>query len=372
MTSNFYKIGFVIASIVLVAGCKEDKQAKLIELKKEQQILNETILNLEKELAANSDIKDNSILVAARALQPSAFTHYIEVQGKLDGEENIDIYTKAQGGVVQQVMVSLGQSVKKGQVIATLDDATLRKQLEQTRTQYELAKDMYERQQRLWEQKIGSEVQYLQAKAQKEAIENGLAALEEQVDNMKIKSPINGTVESLPLKVGMAVAPGYPVATVVNFTTSKVVANIAESYGSSIKTGDSVTVSFPDIQKSVKSTISTASNLIDARNRTFQVEIRLKEKEADFKANMIAVLKIIDYTNPQALAIPINLIQTDSKGNYVFVVASENNQQIARKKYIDQGRSYNGIVEVTNGLTIGDKLITAGHLGLTEGTIITL
>jgi membrane fusion protein (multidrug efflux system) len=372
MTSNFTKISLVILSIALIAGCKEDKQAKLVELKKEQQVINESIITLEKELAATTDQKESGVLVTTKAIQPAAFTHYIEVQGKLDGEDNIDIHIKAQGGVVQQVLVKLGDPVKKGQVIAILDDTAYRMQLEQMQSQYNLANEMYERQARLWEQKIGSEVQYLQAKTQKEAAESGLAAIKDQVDNMKIKSPISGNIESLPLKVGMAVSPAYPVATVVNFASTKVVANIAESYGSNIKTGDSVTISFPDIRKEVKSTISTASNLIDARNRSFSVEIRLTEKQPDFKANMIAVLRIVDYTNPQALAVPINLIQTDSKGNYVFVANAENGKQVARKKYIEQGRSYNGIVEITGGLTAGDKVITVGHLGLNEGAVITL
>jgi RND family efflux transporter MFP subunit len=353
-------------------ACTKDKQAQLIQLKKEQQIINESIANLEKELAATTVQVETGTMVAIQPIQPTKFMHYIEVQGKLDGEENIDIFTKAQGGVVQKVLVNLGDVVKKGQIIATLDDAALRKQLDQTRSQYTLAKEMFERQERLWSQKIGSEVQYLQAKTQKEAIESGLAAMEEQVENMKIKSPINGTVEQLPLKVGMAVSPAFPVATVINFTTTKVVANIAESYGSSIKKGDSVTISFPDINREIKSTITTASNLIDARNRSFAVEISIKEKQPDFKANMIAVLKIVDYTNPEALAIPVNLIQTDGKGNYVLVAVDEQGKKVARKAYVEQGLSYNGIVEITSGLTAGDNVITVGHLGLNDGSVITL
>jgi RND family efflux transporter MFP subunit len=373
MTKHFLKIGILLTIVVGLAGCNQDKQAMLVKLKKEQQELNESIAKLEKEIAAENPMDvDAGINVVVKPVQTTPFVHYVEVQGRLDGEENVDVFTKAQGGVVQQVMVKLGDAVRKGQVIATLDDAAYRKNLEATKAQYDLAKELYERQAKLWEQKIGSEVQYLQAKTQKEALESSLAALEEQVDNMKIKSPINGTVESMPLKVGMAVAAGYPVATVVNFSSIKVVANVAESYGSSIKTGDSVTVSFPDINREIKSTISTSSKLIDARNRSFAVEIRLKNQEPDYKANMISVLKIIDYKNDAAVAIPINLIQTDAKGNYVYVAASENGKNIARKKYIGQGRSYNGIVEITNGLTAGDKLITAGHLSLAEGAVINI
>lgn len=373
MKPYFSKISLAIVATALVLGCQPDKQAQLIELKKKQQELTAAISKLESELAADTSITqttDMGTKVVTATITNKPFTHYIEVQGKLDGEDNVQVFPKGAGGVVTHVYVKVGQQVSKGQLLAQLDDAAYVKQLEQTRAQYDLAKDLFDRQSRLWKQKIGSEVQYLQAKTQKEALEKAVAALEEQVDYMKIKSPIAGSLEDFPVKVGQAVSPALPVATVINFNSMKVVAEVAEAYGPNINTGDSVAVYFPDLKSEMASTIASASKYINPVNRSFKIEARLKGSDKQFRANMIAVVKIADYKNPSAISIPVNYIQTDSKGNYVFAAVEENGKLTARKKYIQQGRSYNGTSEITSGLTLGDKVITVGHLTLADGALI--
>ncbi|MBN2165812.1 MAG: efflux RND transporter periplasmic adaptor subunit [Marinilabiliaceae bacterium] len=372
MKTTIKKISILILIVTTIVACESNKQNQLIKLKKERQTLDEKISLLEKEIISDTTIvKPNefskSVLVEKAKLIP--FEHYIEIHGKLDGEENVQLYPKGQG-VVTKVLVLLGSTVKKGQVIATLDAGALEKSFEQAKAQYKLANEMFERQKKLWEQRIGSEVQYLQAKTQKEASEQGLAALEQQLDYMTIKSPIDGSVEDLPLKVGMAVSPAMPVATVINFSSAKVVAEVAEAYGTQIKKDDFVTVFFPDLKKQIAAKITTTSNYINPINRSFKIEVRLNEMEKSFKANMVAVLKIADYKNDKAFAIPINLIQTDSKGNYIYVAQHNNSKTIASKKYIKQGMSYNGMVEIIDGLTENDLIITSGYLSLNQGTTI--
>ncbi len=369
MITNYKRIVLALLTVTMLAACHSDKNKKLIELKKQQQTLSEQIAQLEKEIATDgldSSKIDDGILVKTEVIASQYFTHSIEVQGALDGEENVKVYPEGQG-VVTQVLVKMGSSVRKGQVIAQLDDKALRKSMKQTETQYKLACDLYERQKNLWEKKIGSEVQYLQAKTQKEALESGLAAVREQLDYLTIKSPINGTVEDLPLKVGMSASPAMPVATVINFSSNKIVADVAEAYNKSISAGDSVAIWFPDLKLEVKSTISNASKYINPVNRSFKVEVRLPSKLKNLKANMIAVLKIIDYKNKSALVVPVNLVQNDSKGSYLYLLSDGGKEKTAHKRYITQGMTYNGMVEVVSGLTVGDKIVTVGQLGLSEG-----
>jgi len=372
MKTSFKNIALFALLLTVIAACKNDKQNDLIKLNKAKQELDNQITKLEQEIKKDTSIitpTDNGTSVLVEKVTLKKFEHYIEVHGRLDGEENVQLFPKGQGSV-KQVFVKTGSKVQKGQTIAALDAAALEKSLDQLKTQYDLANEMFERQKKLWDQNIGSEMQYLQAKSQKEALENGVASLEEQLENMKIKSPINGTVEDLPLKVGMSVSPAMPVATIINFSSLKVVAEVSETYSTRVKTGDSVTVIFPDLNTQILTTVSSASNYISPINRSFKIEVRFPGLQTNYKANMIAVLKIVDYKNDKAIAIPVNLIQTDTKGNYVYVVENKADKKVAIKKYIEQQLSYNGLVEISSGLTQGDLLITAGHFSLIQGAVV--
>lgn len=363
----------IALSVVILAtatSCKHDKNAELVKLKKQQQELVDKIAKLEAEVK-DSTAAGEGIQVSAEAIALQPFTHAIEVQGSLDGEENVKVFPQG-GGVVTQVLVGIGSQVRKGQVIARLDDQAMRKTYAQTNAQYKLAVEMYNRQKSLWDQKIGTEMQYLQAKTQKEALESGLASLKEQLDYAQIKSPINGSVEELPIKVGMSVGPQAPVATVINFSSMKVVADVAEAYNTSIAKGDEVTLWFPDLQKEYKSKISTASKYITPNNRSFKIEVRLPGGLKNLKANMISVLRITDYHAAKAVVVKVNLIQNDSKGAYVYVVKPNGKKLIAHKQYITQGMIYNGMSEVKEGLAEGDKIVVAGQLALSDGVEVKL
>ncbi|NJO69265.1 MAG: efflux RND transporter periplasmic adaptor subunit, partial [Bacteroidetes bacterium] len=270
-------------------------------------------------------------------------------------------------GVVEVVNVVSGQNVSKGQVLASLNDAAVREQLKGLETQYQFVKETFEKQERLWNQKIGSEMQYLQAKSQKETLEAQIASTRKQMDMMTIKSPINGTVEDVAVKIGQSAMPQMPAFRVMNFSSLKVKADVAEAYARKINVGDEVIVFFPDLEKEVKAKVSTASRYINPVNRTFLVEVRLNAEKDGYKANMVAVLKINDYKAENAAVIPVNYIQTDSEGSYVFIAQNNGKTNIAKKVEIEQGQSYNGMIEITEGLKTGDKIINAGYLDLEDG-----
>jgi membrane fusion protein (multidrug efflux system) len=361
--------------IITIASCSSsNKQDQLNALKKKHDILSEQIKSLEKEIAVsdtNVVAESNSRKIAVTEMKPETFNHFIEVQGKLDGEENLGVSAKAPG-TVETVFVRMGDKVSKGQILAKLDDAILQQTLKQMTDNLTFVNELYEKQSKLWEQKIGSEVQYLSAKNNKESLENSIKTIQDQINMMRIVSPINGTVEDVAIKIGQSVGPGLPIFRVVNFSTMKVVADIAEAYSSRINVGDEVIVQFPDLKKEIVAQISSASKYIGAQNRTFQIEVRMKPEFNNFKANMIAILKINDYRAENAMMIPINIIQNDKGGSFVFVAEKGNPSFVAKKHETKVGQTYNGIVEITEGLKAGDLLITAGQLDLQDGEKVRL
>ncbi len=367
------KLSIAALFIVLsIAACKEDKKAELEKLKKQQSELAAQITKLELELGPEKEDLSKILGVSVEELKSAEFKHFIEVQGRLDGEENVDVQPEGMGGAVQSILVQTGQYVTKGQILAKLKDAGQADQLKALESNYQLAKENFDRQQRLWDQKIGSEMQYLSAKANKEALEGQISALQQQINMSVIKSPINGTVEEINIKVGQLSSPQMPIPAfrVVNFNTIKVKAEVAEAYSKKVSLGDPVTVLFPDLDREVKATVSAVSRYISPVNRTFIVEVKIDPSKDGFKANMIAILKITDYKVDKALSIPVKYIQTDMDGDFVYIAQAVENKFFAKKAMIKQGQSYNGVVEITEGLNVGDKLISSGYLDIEDGEAI--
>jgi membrane fusion protein, multidrug efflux system len=359
---------FVFAISMLIA-CGGNKQTKLDALKKQHDEISQKIDKLEKEIAGSSDSSKTGTFVSVQDVQYQPFNHYIEVQGKLDGDENLAIYPEAMG-VLVAVNVHVGEHVSEGQVLARINDAAYQEQLKSLQTSYDLASETFQKQDNLWKQHIGSEMQYLQAKAAKEGLESQIAGIKKQIDMTRIKSPISGNVEESSVKVGQAVSPSLPAFRVVNFSSLKVTADVAEAYTSKVNMGDDVVVFFPDIKQEINAKITFCSKYINTTNRTFNVEARLKSVTGSLKANMVAVVKINDYHTEKAVVLPINVIQTDNKGKYVLVAKQENNKYIARKQAMVTGQLYNGLAEVTGGLEPGEKVITSGYLNINEGEAI--
>lgn len=368
-------INKILALAVLVifataCGNNVDKQAELTALKKQRDELNVKIKAIEDELKSGgnaAELKMTDVLVTE--VEPVEFNHYLEVQGKVDGEDNIAVSAQM-AGIITSVLVKEGDAVRKGQVMAQIDNSVLKQQIESVKTQLSFATSLYNKQKALWDQQIGSEVQYLSAKNNKESLESNLATLNDQLEMSRIKSPINGTVEEVNLKVGQMASPGLPAIRVVNFSTVKIVAEISEAYASKIKVGNNVIVSFPDFDTDLNAKIHFTSKYINPVNRTFLTEIRLGSSKVEYRANMMAVVKINDYTNPSAFVVPVSLVKDSSSGKYVYVAKEENGKLVSRRQIVTIGNTYNGMAEITSGIAQNDKVITTGYNSLMDGQLI--
>lgn len=377
---NKYTVMKTIVSIIavlLIVSCGKPGVEKIknqIDSKKEKvSKLQQQITDLETQLAALGDSsgKNPGMLVSFLDIKNEPFLHYIEVQGTLDGDNNAAVYPEA-NGIIEVINVSVGQHVSKGQILAKMNDAAIVEQIKGLESTYQLASTIYEKQKSLWDQKIGSEVQFLQAKNNKESLEAQLSATRKQLDMMHIQSPIDGTVEENNLKMGQMASPQYPAFRVVSFGKLKVVTDIAEAYASKVKVGDDIIVYLPDIKKEYKARVTSASNYINQVNRTFRVEANLFESDKNMKANMVAVIKINDYKNPAAVVLPINYVQKDQTGDFVYIAKNNGSGLIASKTRVVIGQVYNGLAEITEGLKIGDSLINSGYLDLEEGERVRL
>jgi membrane fusion protein (multidrug efflux system) len=373
MIKNFLLLILVAATAISCSKTPdEQKRAELEKLKNEQAELKGKITKLEDELAKSDTTKDDKLkVVEAAPIVPQTFTHFIEVQAKVEGDEDVTLSAEMPG-TVTSVLVKAGDKVSKGQVLATLEDRAIRQQLDGMKAQLDMAVTMYNRQKNLWDQKIGSEVQFIQASTQKESMEKQYAALQEQWDMTRIKSPINGTVDLVSIKIGSAVAPGFPSIRVVNLTNMKVKAEIAESYISKVKSGCDAVIYFPDIKKEVNTKLTYSGQAINPLNRTFNVEVRLNPKDGEYHPNQVAVLKIADYTAPNVFVVPVGVVQKSTDGEFVYVASEEKGKMLAKRKMVSSGMTYNGLAEIKSGLSPGDKVITIGYQNVIEGDAVKL
>lgn len=349
----------------------EVKQAKLEKLKTKYSELAIEIKNLEEEIASSGvkiEKREKVVNVAVTNVETSNFKHFVDVQGRVDGDENTTISAKVPG-LVLNVLAKPGTVVKAGQVLAELDGNAIRKQIQSMETNLSLVTDLYNKQKALWEKQVGSEIQFKQAKTNKESLEQQIASMREQLAMYKITSPVNGTIDVVNLKVGQTAAPGMPYFTIVNFNKLKIKADIAESYANKIKQGNDVIVTFPDIDKTINTKITYSGKGISALNRTFGVEIALPNDES-FLPNMIAVVKIIDYAKNDVIVVPVNCIQNADGETNVYVAVKEGDRTIAKKRTVKVGVTYNDKAEIISGLAKGEQLITEGYSDLNDGELI--
>jgi RND family efflux transporter MFP subunit len=374
MTKRYsFLIPFITLVLAACGGGGGNKAEKLQQLKQEKVKYNEDIdkkiAALEKEVGKTDSVqkmKDVTITEVTDTL----FEHYIDVQGSVDARENVNVSARVPG-VITGIFVKEGQAVSQGQTLAQVDDQVLKANMAELRTQMELANTLFEKQKNLWAQKIGSEVQYLNAKNQKESLERKMATLQDQQSQTRIIAPISGTVDAVIAKVGDNAMPGTPAFRVVNANNLKITANVAEAYAGLLKTGDIVLISFPDINREIRSTIGFASRTIDPLSRTIKIEVPLKP-DAGLRPNMIAHIRIVDYTAKEAVVIPVSVIQYSAGKPYVIVAQNTNGKMVAQRKTIELGRTYNDKAEIKTGLGKGDKIITTGFQGLNDNDLIKL
>jgi membrane fusion protein, multidrug efflux system len=361
-------------ALVVLFSCSFNKQSQLSKLKQQQTVISEKIKVLETELGAerkDSLNPEKFKFVGLKPVTSNTFDHFIRVQGKLDGDKNAAVFAEA-AGTVSSKFADVGQKVVNGQVLAQIDDQQYRSQMQSLETQYKFASDLYDKQKRLWDQKIGSEVQYLQSKTNKESLEKQISSLKQQVDKFKIKSPIEGTIEECNIKIGGVVSPDPRLAAyrVVAFKNLKVTAEVSEAYSSKVKVGDKLKVYFPDINKEIETRVDFVSKYINPVNRTFMIETKILDGIQDLKANMLAIIQINDYHADKAIQVPMNVIQNDQKENYVYVVRPKDKYNAAFKQPVVLGNNYNGVAEVLNGLELGDKVISVGYQELVDGEYV--
>jgi RND family efflux transporter MFP subunit len=345
----------------------EAKKTKLAELITQQKDLQTQITNLEAEIKAidpKALFVEKSKKIGIDTLKLQDFYHFIEVQGTIDAMENV-LAIQQIPGIVTGINVKEGDRVSRGQVLYLTDASTYQKQMDVVQTQLDLAKVAFDKQKKLWEQNIGSELQYLQAKAGKETLEKQYSNLNAALELTKCKSPIDGIVDEVRVKLGDMAAPSQmmPGVRVVNASKMVVKAKLADSQIGRVKVGDKVMVSFPDINQKIEALVTYVGQTVDKQTRTFNVEVRINNPSNEYKANMIAKLLINDDLQKSKIIIQENVIQKSIDGHYVLV--AENGR--ALKRDVETGNSYDGKIIVTQGLKPGDKLITFGYTEVVDG-----
>lgn len=365
---------FVLASCGSKSGNAEltEKKAKLEELKKQQSALNDQVVKLETEIGKldpSTIQKENEKLVSVTPLSIAPFAHYIDLQGKVEAVNIANVTPRGQGGQVKELYVRKGDAVKKGQLLLKLDDLVIKRQIDQLQTQLGFAKDLYQRQQNLWKENIGTEVQLLSAKNQVDNIEKQISIVKEQQSFTNVYAEMDGVLDDVNVKVG-EIFMGAGQIKLINTSDLKVTAQVPENYLEKVKVGTSLKVILPDINRTTDAVIRVAGKLIDPLSRSFYIEAKLPTDNI-FRPNQVAQVKIMDYSNANALTIPVNTLQTDDKGKFVMVSAKENGKTVAHKKPVVAGELYGDKIEIKSGLQPGDLLITEGYQSIYDGQTIT-
>ncbi len=374
-----YIIGIGIG-LVLLNACKHKKNetATTDDLLQQKEIIEKQIDSLHtllvkiNEKLGEKEEKDYPV-IEAKTIQPEKFVHYIELQGNIDTDGNVLVKPEAMGQV-KRIYKNEGDRVRKGEVIMLLDDSALRSQIGEVQTQFELAQTAYERQKRLWEQKIGSEMSYLQAKTKKDALARKLQTLQIQLEKMRVKAPISGTLDDLMVKEGEIAAPQMPVARLVNLTKVYAQADVSEKYLPQIKKGTPVIIDFPELNKQIQSQVSYVGNFIHPSNRTFKIRVNIFNPDEELKPNLTGNIKIKDLEKDNVIVIPLSLLQEDREGNnFVYVLVPEDsnkNLYKVQKRPVETGPYYKDRIWIKSGLKEGDLIALEGARGLSAGDLV--
>ena len=382
---------FFLSILSLAVACGggdnsiEAKKASLESLKKQALELNAQIATLEKDLAkSGAGATAQAVVVNISPVIAQDFNHFIEIQGKIESESVSYVTPRAGGGQVKAVYVKRGDKVKKGQLLLQLDNTLIKQSvaaaaqnIETVKAQAALAKSVYEKQKNLWEQNIGSEIQLLTAKTNAEALGSQLKAALEQLGMAKdqlaftsIYSDVDGVAEEVNVKVG-EIFMGAGQLKIVNTDKLKLTSQVPENYAGKINVGTDVTLIFPDLDKTLDTKLSVIGKVIDPLSRSFFVEAKLP-MDKNFRPNQLAQVKIKDYTKKNAISIPINIVQNDDKGKFVYVAASENGKLVARKRMVTTGEFYANSIEILSGLNAGEQVVTEGYQNIFDGQNLTV
>ena len=331
-------------------------------------VLQAEITKIEEALA-KLDVKKEEALVAVATLKDTVFSHYLDIQGNVDTRDNILVQPEF-SGTLTSLTVKAGQRVTRGQILGKVDDAGMSQQLASLESSYALAKTTFERQKNLWDKKIGSEIQFLQAQNQMTAAQKGVAQLKAQLSKTVIRAPFSGTIDDVFVEKGQVVAPSpQGLMRIVNLNNMFVSTSVPESYIGKLKVGDQVAVFLSSLNKTYNGKVRQIGNFINPNNRSFGIEVSLPNPENLLRPNQVAKLKIVDYVSKGAIVVPTGIIQEDGTGsNYVYVVEGSNGKTgTAKKVIVTVGKSSDNVTEILSGLNAEDMIVTEGVNSISNG-----
>ena len=366
----------ILSFVLFACGNKENNQSieSLIETKNIK-ALNEKKTALQAEIAkieaglATLDVKKEEVLVTVATIKDTIFNHYLDIQGSVDTKENILIQPEF-SGTLTSLTVKAGQRVAKGQILGRVDDAGMSQQLASAENQYSLAKTTFDRQKNLWDKKIGSEIQFLQAQTQMISAQKAVAQIKAQLSKTVIRAPFSGTIDEVFAERGQVVAPNpQGLMRIVNLGNMYVSTTVPESYIGKLKVGDQVDVYLTSLNKTYKGKVRQVGNFINPNNRSFGIEVSLPNPENLLRPNQVAKLKIVDYVNKNAIVVPTAVIQEDGTGSkYVYVVEGSNGKTgTAKKVIVEVGKSSDNVTEIKSGLSADDIIVTEGVNTISNG-----
>ncbi len=366
-----------LTAILILGSCQsevaapsnlEERKALLVEQKKELRALQLSIDTLQEAIYKEEPPKDKpKKTVTTMKLAKEDFKRFSEIQATIQSDD-IAMASSETGGRITYIKAKEGQSVKRGQLIARVDMESVNRQIDEIQTSLGLAKDTYDRQKRLWEQNIGSEMQYLQTKNNVDRLEQSLKTLDFQLTKANVYAPISGAIDKVMLKEGEMSSPGMPIVQILNTYKVKVVANLPENYLGKVKRGQLVDIHFPALELDKKAKVSLVGRTIDPANRTFKIEVDISNKDQMLKPNLLAIVKINDLSIADALVVPQELVLQEISGKeFVMVAEMQEGKKVAAKKYVEQGESYDGRVQILSGITTEDELIVVGARNVKAG-----
>ena len=358
---------------VIENGTLEQLRSKRTELVQQADALNKELTLIDDAIGKKDD-NHKLTLITVIAAKDTVFNHYLELQANVQTKENI-VLNAEMGGILQQVYVTEGQSVTKGQTLGRVDDGGMSSQLAQMETQAALAKTTFERQQNLWNQKIGSEIQFLQAKTSYNAQLKAVAQMKSQLAKTVIRAPFTGTIDDVITEKGSVVGPGTPIMRIVSLNNMYLEAEVPEKNISSVKKGSEVIVNFPVLGESLNTKVTQVSNYINPENRSFNIQVAVPNKNGKIKPNLTSKIQIKDYSNPKAITVPISIISENADGEqYLYIAenADKGGNAIAKKIIIKTGQSQNGSIEITEGIKDGDQIINEGARSVKDGQKVSI
>ncbi len=367
----------IILAALLITACNTPESVEKLEteLEEKRRSLKETevaIKELEKQIdVLKGDVDDRYFEpVVTSNLQSRMFRHFFEASGAVEPVREAFISPEINGQIAH-IAVREGDKVNKGQLLAKINTEVTDRTIKELETSLSLATDVFERQKRLWEQSIGSEIQFLEARNNKENLENRLATLQAQLNMAIITSPIDGHIEKISQKQGEMAAPGMVLMHIIDLTEMLIKADVSERFMPDIREGDEVVLRFPSFPGFSKTTtVKRIGNVVNPNNRTFEVELRLQNPDNKLKPNMVAVIDVNDYSADNSLVVPSKIIKEDLKGKYLYIAVKQNNDLFAHKRYVVAGRTYLGETRIESGLEVNDQIILEGFNRVNDGSLL--